>query len=112
VTAVAASEQQLVLAAQRGEPHAHAQLIERFSPQIASVAGNYRRSTGVKRSELMHRPRSAERRTCRGRPIRSAGGRSGSMDSGSIGSPERVVKGARRSVSCVRTAVTADTVSR
>jgi RNA polymerase primary sigma factor len=49
----AVSEQALVLAAQRGEPHAHTQLIERFSPLIASVAGDYRRSSGVEQSELM-----------------------------------------------------------
>ena len=49
----AASEQALVFAAQRGEPHARTQLIERFSPLIASVAGDYRRSNGVERSELM-----------------------------------------------------------
>ncbi|HEX4805990.1 MAG TPA: sigma-70 family RNA polymerase sigma factor [Conexibacter sp.] len=42
-----------MLAAQRGDPHARADLIERFTPLIGSVAGDYRRSNGVERSELM-----------------------------------------------------------
>jgi RNA polymerase primary sigma factor len=47
------SEPELVLAAQRGDPHARETLIERFAPLIASVACDYRRANGTERSELM-----------------------------------------------------------
>lgn len=50
---VAALEQELVLAAQRGDPTARARLIDRFAPLIAMVASDYRHSNGVERSELM-----------------------------------------------------------
>lgn len=42
-----------MIAAQRGDPHARADLIERFTPLIGSVARDYVRSNGVERSELM-----------------------------------------------------------
>lgn len=50
---VSGSEASLVLAARRGDPGARGELVERFTPLIASVARIYRGSPVVARDELM-----------------------------------------------------------
>jgi RNA polymerase primary sigma factor len=49
----ARSEQELVLAARRGDIAARTELVETFMPLIGSVARAYRGSTAVQRNELM-----------------------------------------------------------